>query len=77
MVVTVKFYYKLKKYCQSEDGEILLNVKKGTTIKEILEHQKIPLKEVPIISVNSKIVTIEEEVKDGDILKLFPIVSGG
>ncbi|WP_434512862.1 MoaD/ThiS family protein [Desulfitobacterium sp. AusDCA] len=44
---------------------------------EILDHLKIPRKEVAILLINGLSSPADAPVKDGDVLALFPPVGGG
>ena len=49
----------------------------GTTVADIVTEQRIPVTELGIIMVNSRHVTVDRELVDGDTLAIFPLLGGG
>jgi len=49
---------------------------KGKTIKDLMKALKLPSENF-VISKNGGIVLEDEKLKDGDRVKLFPVISGG
>lgn len=47
------------------------------TAGEIVDHFNIPQEEVAICLINGRHTKLENPVKDGDVLALFPPVGGG
>lgn len=74
MKITVKLFATLR---ENREKEVLHDIDEGTTPKDIIEGLDIPLKDVTIIMVNGRRVDVETELKDGDVLALFPPVGGG
>jgi len=56
---------------------IAVDIRKGTTVKEIINAINLVEGEVGLIIINSKIGTIHSIVEENDILELYPIVAGG
>ena len=74
--ITVKFFADLRNYGpQKED----IMVPKGSTIKKILQMYKIPKDKQNIIILVNGIPHIQKsyEVKEGDIIAIFPPIAGG
>lgn len=72
--VKVKFFATFRK----DRGKVVdLEVDEGTVVKKILDFVKIPENHVAILLVNGRDGTIDQELKDGDTLSLFPPVGGG
>lgn len=57
--------------------EIVLDLKQGTTPKEVIESLDIPVKEVAIIMINGRHQKLDTILQDSDTLALFPPVGGG
>ena len=49
---------------------------KGTTVSDLFVHLNLNREEF-VVSLNGRIVLEQARVKDGDIVKLFPVISGG
>jgi len=49
---------------------------KGKTVKQLMKALKLPSENF-VISKNGEIVLEDERLKDGDRVKLFPVISGG
>lgn len=55
----------------------LMKFQEGTTISQVIEALNIDEKEVSIALVNGMDGSLDREIKDGDIIALFPPVGGG
>ena len=74
MIITVKLFATLR------DGRFdakEIEYPEGTTIRQIAEELSISPEEANIIFVNSRHAKFEQELYDGDILGLFPLIGGG
>jgi molybdopterin synthase sulfur carrier subunit len=49
----------------------------GTSVGQIVDEIDLPREQLGIILVNSRHVTLEHELAEGDTLALFPLVGGG
>ena len=49
----------------------------GTRVGQIVDEIDLPRDQLGIILVNSRHVTLEHELGEGDTLALFPLVGGG
>jgi hypothetical protein len=56
---------------------IVVDIRKGTTVKEIINGLNLVEGEVGLIIINSKIGTICSIVEENDSLELYPIIAGG
>ncbi|SHI53166.1 Molybdopterin converting factor, small subunit [Dethiosulfatibacter aminovorans DSM 17477] len=74
MKITVKLFATLR---ENREKVAIHDIDEGTTPKDIIEGLDIPLKDVAIIMVNGRRVDEDAEMKDGDVLALFPPVGGG
>lgn len=54
-----------------------MEVKEGTTIADILKALNIAEDEVAIMLLNGKDGSADRQVKDGDVISLFPPIGGG
>ena len=61
----------------TEDEERMVDInKKGVKIEDVL--RKVGINPVTVlVKKNERLVPVEEKVKDGDVLELIPVVSGG
>jgi sulfur-carrier protein len=74
MKVTVKLFATLR------DGLFDEEVREygpGTTVASIINELKLPLDRVKVVFVNNRHAAKDRELKDGDILALFPPTGGG
>jgi molybdopterin converting factor small subunit len=81
MKIELKLYASLKRYMPpqggGDQGPQMTEIEEGTTIKELLEHLKVPAGAVKIIFLNGIHADVERVLKDGDRLGVFPPVAGG
>ena len=85
MKITLKIYSGLRKYVKHyhfENG-ITLNVHKEKSIKQFLieniDHRK-AIDAISMVTVNDKLIPYsdyDQKLEDGDIVKVFPPISGG
>ncbi|MEI6125048.1 MAG: MoaD/ThiS family protein [Pseudomonadota bacterium] len=78
MKITVKLFTTLKKYLgEAGSGTGTLDLREGMKIFQLLDQLKIP-KDIPkIVLVNSQQKTLEEPLKEGDTVSVFPPIAGG
>jgi len=79
MEVTVKLFATLRDYLpKNSDGKSCkVKIDENTTIKQIITQLMLP-EEIPkIILVNGLNGSIDQTLKDGDVLSIFPPVAGG
>ncbi|MGF7060599.1 MoaD/ThiS family protein [Brassicibacter mesophilus] len=62
---------------EGRDKKQLLDLKESATIREVLNIIEIKEDEVSILLLNGRDGSADRELKDGDILALFPPVGGG
>src|SRR6266487_2390102 len=79
MRVTVKLFATLVRF---KDGtrsgkpfEVELPV--GSVVQDLIDHLKIPVEETHIVFINNIIEENASNLKDGDIVGMFPPVGGG
>ncbi|PKP60362.1 hypothetical protein CVT91_05280 [Candidatus Atribacteria bacterium HGW-Atribacteria-1] len=79
MEVTLKLYGILKQYIYNYEQKNKMNLKLDSfqSIKQILEENNIPTKEVSFLLVGSETVNFNYQVKNGDVIKAFPRIIGG
>lgn len=62
----------------AEQGKPLyLSLRKGCTIKDLLEQLKIPVQDIKLIYVNGSFQREDYTLQDGDRVGLFPPIAGG
>lgn len=54
-----------------------MNIKKGTTVGDIVDSLNIDREEVGVLMINSRHTEFENEPVEHDILAIFPVVGGG
>jgi molybdopterin synthase sulfur carrier subunit len=62
---------------QGRDKIQVMEVEEGTTIADILRVLNIAEDEVAIMLLNGKDGSADRQVKDGDVISLFPPIGGG
>ena len=62
---------------EGREKKQILELNEGATIKEVLDIIKIMEEEVSIILLNGRDGSADRELKNGDVLALFPPVGGG
>jgi len=79
MEITLKLYGFLKKHINNyeQNNDQNLKVNSFKSIKQILEQNNIPIKEVGFILKGNKTVNIDYQVQKGDVIKVFPPIAGG
>ena len=73
-MIEVRLYAMLR---QGREKIIMLENQGFSTARDIIVHLDIPAGEVSILLINGFHKTPDTEVKDGDIVALFPPVGGG
>ena len=76
MKIDVKLYGDLKKYAPGEQTDFVLTLKPGATLGDALKMVSIPM-DCYVSLINGCRATTEARIEDGDILVLFPPISGG
>lgn len=74
MKVTLKLFATLRDYGEKYEE---LELKEGTTLEELIKMKKIPLDMPMIRLVNGEFAEFSQELKDGDVVSLFPPIAGG
>ncbi|MBD3181740.1 MoaD/ThiS family protein [Candidatus Poribacteria bacterium] len=79
MKIKVKMFANLAKLLPpgSQNKQADLTIKSGAKVQDVLDKLKVPPKLTNVFMVNGSLVDKETELKDGDILSVFPPVSGG
>jgi MoaD family protein len=80
MRILVKYFASYREAVGKYDEEFELAP--GSTVKEVIEeivakHPGIELDKEAILVLNQKVVKADSEVKDGDVLAVFPPLGGG
>lgn len=79
MKVEVRMFANLAKLLPpgSQNKRATMTVKKGTTVDELLERLKVPEKVTNIVMVNGVQGDRAAELKEGDVVSVFPPIAGG
>lgn len=78
MVVEVHLFATLRRYMPSNpSGVITVDVPEGISVRDLATYLKIDPAEVHLVMVNGIGRGLEEVVKSGDRVGLFPPVGGG
>ncbi len=75
MKIQLKLFANLRAY--TPDDAEAYPITPGMTVREIVDHLKIPLKDAKLIFINSKRKELETPLTDGDRVGIFPPVGGG
>ena len=73
MSITIKCYATLEPFQPASD----IAFRPGLTVGQVAAGLGIPVDEVAIVFRNAETAALDTEVKDGDVLKLFPVIGGG
>jgi molybdopterin converting factor small subunit len=76
MQIDVKLYGDLKQFVPGGQTDFVLTLNSGATLGDVLKMVSIPMDRC-VSLINGRRATIEAPIEDGDILVLFPPVSGG
>ena len=76
MRIKVYALASLRHYTGGEE-EFFMDLENGSTLGRLLEKIKVPAPEIMKAVVDEKIVTADQELKDGEEVYLFPILSSG
>jgi len=53
------------------------DLEKGTTVGNIVDVLGINREEIGVLMINSRHTTLETELRENDILAIFPVIGGG
>ena len=76
MQIDVKLYGDLKKFAPGGQTDFVLTLNSGATLGDVLKMVSIPMDRC-VSLINGRRATIAAPIEDGDLLVLFPPVSGG
>ena len=54
-----------------------LNLNEGSTVEDALAELSVPPDEIGLTVIDNKAVARETGLRDGDIIKIFPVIAGG
>ncbi len=80
MKINIKFYPGFEKYLKDKSNQILsVKFQQAEDVKTMISHF---LPEdmagfVGIVLVNKKITNMDFQVRDGDLIEVFPLIGGG
>ena len=79
ITVHVKLFATLRRqYPHLGLGEAMpVELPEGTTVGQLVEHLRLPAKDVKVVFVNNIVRGEEHALSDGDKLGMFPPVGGG
>jgi len=79
----MKIYVKLKgrlidfRDLNHDKSDILLDVRAKIKILDVLKKIKIPREHIGLFMINRKVVDINTQLNEGDLLTLYPPIAGG
>ena len=76
MQIDVKLYGDLKKFAPGGQTNFVLTLNSGATLGDVLKMVSIPMDRC-VSLINGRRATTKSVIADGDILVLFPPISGG
>lgn len=79
MKLTVRLFATLRKFApqSAKDGEFILEVPSGLTIKELLRFCRLPEQSVTIVMVNGIVSALNTVLEDEADVSVFPPLAGG
>ncbi len=79
MKVEVRLFANLAKLLPpgSQKKRTTMTVKKGTTIVDLLDKLKIPMRVTNIVMINGVHKDKKTELEEGDVVSVFPPIAGG
>lgn len=79
MKVEVRLFANLAKLLPpgSQNKRATMTVRKGTTVADLLDRLKIPLRITNIVMVNGVHKDKDTELEEGDVVSVFPPIAGG
>ncbi len=80
MKVELKLCASLAKYATDtpgREGTVLMEVSEGKTIGEMLKGLKVPLESVKLVFLNGVHSDMNQPLREGDRVGVFPPVAGG
>lgn len=79
MKIRVQLYAVLAKYLppQTDGNTAWLELPEGVSVKEVLQHLKVPEAMPKILLVNGRHAELDKVLSEGDTLSIFPPIAGG
>ncbi len=79
MKIEIALYATLSKYLPpgAQNRKAVIEVKDGTTVREVMDQLGIPAELPNILLVNGRQSPEDTVLKDGEILSIFPPLAGG
>lgn len=80
MKINIKFYPGFEKYLNDKSNKILrMQVQQAEDVKTMISHflPEDMIGFVGIILVNKKITDMDFQLRDGDLIEVFPLIGGG
>jgi molybdopterin converting factor small subunit len=79
MKIEFRLYASLAAFMpeQTKGEPSTMEVRDGTTIRDLLENLKVPRKEIKVIFLNGIHASDDVILKEGDRVGIFPAVAGG
>ena len=75
--VKVRAYADLQGYLLEKKEELVIELKGGSIIRDLMEFLKLPQHRVMLILKNEKKAKEEELLCDGDSVYFYPVIGGG
>ncbi|NLN04123.1 MAG: hypothetical protein GX166_04785 [Clostridiaceae bacterium] len=83
MVITVELFHTLKKYCKERfkddenSFELSIDGREEILLDELVSFLNIPDEEVGFATINNVKHNWNDPIKDGDRIKIFPVIIAG
>ena len=79
MKVEINLYATLSKYLsgKSKQKSEILDIKDGARVRDIVKTLNIPAESIKLVFINGVHGTMDDVLKDGDRLGVFPPIGGG
>ncbi len=79
MKIEINLFINFTQYLpENSDGhKAVMEFKEGTSVRDVLLHLEIPIDKVKLVFVNGIHTQMEDKLKDGDRMGVFPPLGGG
>lgn len=77
MKCTVRALANLRHYLPSGRETVVIEIPELMNVQGLLEHLSIPLPEIMMIKRQCTTLEAENTLNDGDVVEIYPVLSGG
>jgi molybdopterin synthase sulfur carrier subunit len=77
MKVKVCLLVNLKKHSPTGESEFCLSIEDGATVEKVFKRLHIPTEPMNVILVDGRQARLDDTLRDGNLIAIFPPVAGG